>query len=116
MDEIIGVLRWPATPLWVVALAAMVALFKSWPAIMAKVNEARRDSEAAKAGDWTRLRGEIDRLDERCAQIEEREQECQRQLTDALHRIGELEGYNLGVGKANQEAAGIVAAERLKGR
>ena len=99
-------------PLYIVALAVTAVILRSGPGLFERWNERSRDRDAAKAGDWTRLRSEINRLDDRCAQIELREQECQRNLTDAIRRIGQLEGYNLGVGEAHQSAQRIVSIER----
>lgn len=101
-----------AAPPILVALAMMTLAIRAGPAFWARWNESRRDLSRAKAGDWSRLRGEIARVDERCRLIEEREQECQRQLTDALHRIGELEGYNIGRGEAKQDAQRMLSEER----
>lgn len=104
----------PYGPLWLVAIAMTTVVLRSGPSFLERWNERLRDKDAAKAGDWSRLRGEIKRLDERCAQIEEREQECQHNLADALQRIGQLEGYNLGIGEAHQTAQRIVSSERAK--
>lgn len=51
-------------------------------------------------------------LEDRMRHLEEREEECQHKLTDALGRIAELEGYNLGRGRADQDAQRIVSEER----
>lgn len=102
----------PGLPAYVVLLIIGVMAWKIYPAVLGRILEGRRDKETAKSGDWSRLRGEIDRLDARCASIEEREQECQHQLADALKRIGELEGYNLGIGEAHQTAQRIISEDR----
>jgi hypothetical protein len=101
-----------------VALIA-VGLFRLWPiipAIMAQWIARRQTIAAEKAADWDRLRDEVERYSERLSGVETREQECQRQLTDAMRRIAELEGYMMGQGKARQDAAAIVASERLAER
>jgi hypothetical protein len=102
----------PVVPAYLSLLIVAVMAWRIYPHVLARILEGRRDKESAKDGDWRRLRGEIDRLDHRCAQIEEREQECQHQLTDALHRIGELEGYNLGIGDARQTAQRMLSEGR----
>lgn len=97
-----------------VAAATCFVLVRSGPAFLGRWNERLRDLSRAKAGDWARLRGEIARLDERCRQIETREEACQHLLTDAVRRIAELEGYNIGQGKARQDAQVILSVERGK--
>lgn len=99
----------PYGPLWVVALALSAVILKSGPAFMARWNERLRDKAAEKASDWTRLRGEIDRHTEEIKQLKAENLECHR-------RLAALEGYNDGRGKAAQDAAGIVALERLQQR
>lgn len=76
------------------------------PLYLERRNERQRDRAAIEGGQY-------ERMDARLQRLEVREEECQRRLTEALHRIGELEGYMAGSGKANQEAAGIVAIERI---
>lgn len=102
----------PYAPAYMVAIAMIAVILRSGPSFLERWNERQRDVADAKAGDWSRLRGEIKRLDERCAKIELREQECQRLLTDAVQRIGQLEGYNLGVGEAHQTAQRMLSEER----
>lgn len=97
------------TAAWAVVAMLGVALFAAWPRIMERRNEGKRDRAAIEAG-------QFDRMDARLQRLERREEECQAKLADALHRIAELEGYNVGRGKADQEAAGVVARERLKGK
>lgn len=101
-------------PLYAVALAVSVVIIRAGPSFMQRWNERLRDLSRAKAGDWSRLRGEIARLDERCRLIESREEDCRRELAGAVGRIAELEGYNAGQGRAAQEAQLIVSAERLE--
>ncbi len=112
----LGFLLQPIVPAYLSFLIVAVMAWRTYPLVMARILEGKRDREAAKDGDWRRLRAEIDRLDARCSEIEKREQDCQRQLTDALHRIGELEGYNLGVGEARQTAQRIVSEDREERR
>lgn len=95
-----------ASAAWAIVLLNAVALFKAWPAIMERLNERKRDRAAIEAGQY-------ERMDARMQRLEKREEECQQRLTEALHRIGEIEGYMMGQGKAHQEAATIVAIERL---
>lgn len=76
------------------------------PLYLDRRNESRRDRASIEAGQY-------ERMDARVQYLEQREAECQEKLTDAVRRIAELEGYMMGAGKANQEAAGIVAIERI---
>lgn len=58
----------------------------------------------------------IEALERRVAALESAEQRCQERLTKALNELGELRGYMTGQGKAAQEAAGVVALDRLAGK
>lgn len=109
MDDLLGFLRWPATPLWIMALALIVALFRIVPPIMERINEARRDRAEIEGEQYARIAA-------RCTSLEEAEERCRRELADKERRLAVLEGYNDGKGKARQDAAGIVAVERLGGR
>lgn len=112
---------------WTATLLLMLFLVRMWngaPAVFAQWIEWRRsiaEAQAAerkqtaedKAADWGRLREEISRLTEA-------EQKC-RESFDQLHdnflnlrqELADLRGYLAGQGRASQEAAGIVAIERL---
>ena len=91
---------------------AAVALFKGWPSIMARVNERRRDITAEKDGDWTRLRVEIARLDERCDHLQREVDECREREGEWMRRAIAAEAASEGVGDARQNAQRIVSAER----
>jgi len=102
-----------------VAIASIlaVAVWRGWtglPAVMAQWNERLRDKVAERATDWTRLRDEIGRLDARCKSLEEAEQRCRSELADAVRRLSTLEGYEMGRGKAAQDAQAIVSTERME--
>ena len=78
---------------------------------------------AQKVSDWSRLRDEIRRLSEaevRCRKdyddLHRKHMELHQEYADLGRRVAELEGYNVGQGRASQEAAGIVAIERMKGK
>jgi hypothetical protein len=101
-----------AAPLYAVAIAMTALAIRAGPAFWARWNERLRDKARARAGDWSRLRGEIARLDARCAMIEGREEQCRSDLGDAVRRIAELEGYNIGRGEARQEAQRMLSAGR----
>lgn len=76
------------------------------------------DIEVAVLAEWRKLNEalseEIKRLAERCQRLEGAEERCRTDLADALKRLSALEGYELGQGKARQEASQIVAIERLE--
>lgn len=97
-------------PLWAATLF-VVARFAS-PFLHA-LNERLRIYAEAKASDWNRLRDEVKRIDERCKALEEENQECRKNLADAVHRIAQLEGYQLGRGEAAQEATRFTATKRI---
>ena len=95
-------------------------IVRTWPVWKQRVTEARASDDALVGAQWTRFQNEIARLvtrvgdlEDKYQRLEESEQRCREELADAKGRIAELEGYNIGTGSARQEAAGIVAAERL---
>lgn len=95
------------TGVWALVSVVLVALIKAWPAIQDKVNQARLTRASIDDGAYKRM-------DDRIRRLEIREEECQIQLSDALRRIAAMEGYNAGLGRAHQEAAGVVALDRLE--
>ena len=100
-----------------IASIMVVGLWRGWtglPAVMAAWNERLRDKVSERATDWTRLRDEIARLDTRCKNLEEAEQRCRSELADKERRLAALEGYEIGRGKADNEAAAIVAKDRAE--
>lgn len=108
-----------ATAAWGALLLNAVALFRAWPAIMGRRNEARRDAAAEKASDWERLRSEVNRLSERVEALETKVEECERRedawrerAVTAESELVKLQAYELGRGVARQEAQKIVSAER----
>lgn len=106
----------PAPPIWAAVIAAAVLVIRAFPSWKQRWTEARTAEDAITGHQWTRLTGEIGRLDERVQTLEKSEERCREELADAKNRIAELEGYNIGVGKSRQEAADIVARERLADR
>jgi hypothetical protein len=85
--------------------------------------EARDITAAAMDRDWARFQREIDRLVKRCENAEDAAQqavkgqrECEEREAGLLARIARLEGLDVARGEARQEAAGIVAIERLAER
>jgi hypothetical protein len=107
----VGTAAWTSTCL----LALLVArLWNGAPAMFQQWIEWRRLVAAAKTADWDRRGEELARLDERCIRLEEAEQTCREELANAKGRIAVLEGYQIGQGMAAQQAAGVVALDRLK--
>jgi len=103
-------------PAWLAFLVYLVRTVRDWPNIMAQWNARQRDKVDEKAQDWSRLRGEIERLDGRCERLEIAEEACRGELASAKGRLAELEGFMMGQGKARNDAAAIVATERLADR
>lgn len=102
---------WTATALLFLFL---VRMWNGAPAMFAQWVAWRRARSEEKAADWTRLRDENKRLDDRCIRLEAAEERCRTELNGVKERLSSLEGYMAGQGRASQEAAGIVAIERLK--
>jgi len=114
MDETLGKIFSAAAGLWALVLVNAVALYRAWPQIMARINERHRDREAEKSGDWSRLRAEIVRLDERCDHLQTAVDECREREADWMSRAISAEAVQLGQGEAMQQAQRIVSAERIK--
>jgi hypothetical protein len=108
---------------WTLVVLVFILLWRGWqyvPAIITAWSARRKALADEKDADWTRIRGEAKlyadeahRYSDRLAAVERREDECREQLRDALHRLAQVEGFMMGQGKARQEAANIVAIERL---
>jgi hypothetical protein len=110
-----------ATGVWALVLMVAVALFKTWPLIMARINERLRDKEAEKNSEWSRFQAEIARLVERVVMVEQRcdhlqheVDECRKREADWMHRAIAAEAYQLGEGEAHQQAQRFLSAERQK--
>jgi hypothetical protein len=104
---------------WATFLVLMVIAWRGYsgfPAFLAALVARRQAIWAQKDAEWKRIVGEVQRYSERLQVVEKHDEDCQRQLTDALRRLAELEGFMMGQGKARQDAAAIVAIERLTDR
>jgi hypothetical protein len=101
-----------AAPLWLVVLIYGLRTAKDWPGIMARWNERRRDASAERAGDWSRLRAEIRRLDDRCDHLQREVDECREREGVWMQRAIAAESALMGKGEVKQEAQRIVSAER----
>lgn len=107
-----GFLPWFASgapAIWAGFFALAVWWIRGIPARKQQDTEARRS--AADISDAL-----AERLEARVKYLEARDEECHEELDDAKKRLAELEGYNLGQGRANQEAQLIVSAEREKNK
>lgn len=100
------------TPAWLALLVYVARTVRDWPNFMARWNERLRDKEAAKDGDWSRLRAEIARLDERCDHLQREVDECREREGVWMQRAIAAEAAHLGAGEAKQEAQRIISAER----
>jgi hypothetical protein len=119
---------WDAAWSWTVPaygsfLAFLIWLYRATPPLMQRWNERLRDKEAAKAGDWSRLRelcremaDEIARLSDRIGALERKVDACERERDEWKARAIEAEARELGLGAARQDAARIVAVERREDR
>lgn len=112
-DDTLGKIFSWATAAWLAVAMLAVRLFHTWPNVMARINERRRDSATEKAGDWRRLRDEIARLDERCDGLQREVDECREREGEWMRRAMTAEAALLGIGMGRNEAATIVAVERL---
>lgn len=93
---------------YLIALMNFVALWRAWPFIMERINERRRDDVSERERDVQLIRDERDRLRARL-------DVCERETAACLKRAITAEAQLLGIGMGRQEAATIVAVERLTG-
>lgn len=94
---------------WTVTILIALLVLRMWngaPAMFEQWIAYKRAKAEEKAADWSRLR-------EHCSFLMEAEERCRVELNEVKSRLASLEGYMAGQGKASQEAAGIVAIERL---
>lgn len=121
--DLVNILRAPATPLWIFALATVAMFFKTYPLIVARLTERKVAEDGIAGNQWKRFQDEIERLakrvevlEGRCRELQHEVEECHRERAE--ERAGRLaaEAQLVGRGNAQQEAAGIVAAERLADR
>lgn len=76
------------------------------------IQSAASDEATKEVADWSRLRAEIDRLDERCDHLQREVDECRRREGEWMGRAIAAEAALMGKGNADQEAQRIVSAER----
>lgn len=77
-------------------------------------SERMRDQVEEKGTDWSRLRGEIDRLDKRCDDLQQDVDDCRKREGEWMMRALAAEGRELVAGEARQAAQRIVSAERAE--
>lgn len=102
---------------WIAVALLFLFVVRMWngaPAMFAQWIAYKRAKAEEKAADWNRRSDELKRLTEHTAFLLDAEEKCRRDLAEMTGRLAALEGYNLGRGKARQEAAEIVAIERLE--
>lgn len=122
-NDLLGKIFSVATAAWTAVCMAAVALFKAWPAIMARINERYRDTAAEKANDWQRIRDERDLACEERDMVRDRWAEdeakhrreiakCEAEKLDCERRAVTAEATLLGLGIGKNIAASQAAAER----
>lgn len=96
-------------------LAAWVSILMVAVHLHRARNERLRDLQTEKGGDWDRLRGEIDRLDERCDHLQTEVDECREREGHWMSRAIAAEAYKAGRGQAAQDVTIYEATKRLDG-
>lgn len=102
-----------AAGVWALVAMGAVALFRSWPLIMARLNERRRDVAAEKADDWTRLRQELADTREERDLVRDRWAQCEAEKTELMQENARLNGILQGYGEWKQFQAYRDATRRL---
>ena len=93
-----------------------VRLFHTWPNVMERLNERKRDAAAEEAGDWERIRADRDFWHDRALEYQRELAEERAAKIEYMARAVTAEAHLEGRGRARQEAATIVAIERLVDR
>lgn len=101
-----------AAGVWAIFAMVTIAVFKTWPLVMARINERHRDKAAEESADHARLLTEIARLDSRCDHLQQEVDDCRRREGEWMARAIAAEAYQLGEGEALQKAQRIVSIER----
>lgn len=94
---------------WIAVALLFLFVIRMWngaPAMFEQWILYKRAKAEEKAADWSRLR-------DHCSFLMEAEERCRSELNEVKTRLATVEGYMAGTGRAAQEAAGIVAIERL---
>lgn len=94
---------------WIAVAILFLFVVRMWngaPAMFEQWIAYKRAKAEEKSADWSRLR-------DHCSFLMQAEENCRAELNDVKGRLATLEGYMAGTGRAAQEAAGIVAIERL---
>lgn len=102
---------------WTGTVILGLVVLRMWsglPQILDKWLDYRTARAAEKAADWTRLRDEITRLREWCAELQHEVDECRRREGEWMSRAIAAEAAHLGFGEASQQAQRILSEERTK--
>ena len=95
---------------WIAVALLFLFVMRMWngaPAMFQQWIAYKRAKAEEKAADWSRLR-------DHCNFLMSAEENCRSELNEVKGRLATLEGYMAGQGRASQEAAGIVAIERME--
>lgn len=113
MDEsIIDRIFSVAAAAWAAVAMLAVRLFHTWPLVMERLNERKRDSATEKADDWQRLRAERDYWRERHDECEAELDALKRENIELLGRAVRAEAAFQGYGDARQRIAIEEATKR----
>ena len=112
-DSLVAWLTSPAPPLYALLMGCAVLAVRFWPVWKQRLTEARTADDAIVGNQWKRFQDEIERLAQRVERLERDVEECHRDRDEERARRVQLEAIMIGRGKADQEAAAIIAAERL---
>lgn len=105
-----------ATAGWATFAIVLVALIRAWPAIKAKVIEARAGDAQIAGEQYKRLLEWCDRLDTRVAALEKEVETCHTERDEARAEVLKWKAVAEGVGANRQEGAVRSAVQRLGGR
>ncbi len=102
-----------ATAAWTAVVMLAVRLFHTWPLYMDRLNERKRDAASEKAGDWDRIRADRNYWHDKAQEYQQQLTEERAEKIKYMARAVTAEAHLEGRGRARQEAAAIVAIERL---
>jgi hypothetical protein len=102
-----------AAAAWAAVAMLAVRLFHTWPNVMARINERKRDTATEKADDWQRIRDERDHAIKQVETLRGLLTKCETERIEWMSRAVTAESQILGIGMGRQQVAEIEAAKRI---
>lgn len=92
----------------------VVRIWSGLPQVLDKWLAYRTARAAEKVSDWKRIRDEVQRLHEWCAQLQQEVNECHEQKNEWMSRAIAAEAQQIGRGEARQELTILEGRRQIK--